>query len=95
MPETLTPNDKYENFVNAYMEAVAEYILIKPRTKCIVPWETLAVRKKRKQHSYLIKKKQQMPTRRNLRKHKENFQTNIKKNKNKAFRVRSIKQKTR
>ena len=24
--ETLTPNDKYENFVNAFMEAAAEFI---------------------------------------------------------------------
>ena len=31
--ETLTPNDKYENFVNAHMEAVAECILPKLRTK--------------------------------------------------------------
>ena len=31
--ETLTPNDKYENFVNAHMEAVAEWILTKLRTK--------------------------------------------------------------
>ena len=31
--ETLTPNDKYENFVNAHMEAVAECILTKLRTK--------------------------------------------------------------
>ena len=31
--ETLTLNDKYENFVNAHMEAAAEYIPIKLRAK--------------------------------------------------------------
>ena len=40
--ETCTPNDEYENFVSAYLEAVAEYIPTKQRTK----WETLAVREK-------------------------------------------------
>ena len=29
------------------MEAAAEFIPIKPRTKCKVPWESLVVRKKR------------------------------------------------
>ena len=42
-----TPNDEYENFVNAHLEAAAKCILTKPRTKYRVPWETLAVRKKR------------------------------------------------
>ena len=28
-----TPNDKYENFVNAHLEAAAKCIPIKPRTK--------------------------------------------------------------
>ena len=45
--ETPTPNDKYENFVNAHLEAVAECIPTKQRAKPRVPWETLAVRKKR------------------------------------------------
>ena len=43
--ETHTPNDGYENFVNAYLEVVAECIPIKQRAKPRVPWETLAVRK--------------------------------------------------
>ena len=38
----LTPNDEYENFVNAHMEATAECI----PTKLRVPWETFATRKK-------------------------------------------------
>ena len=31
--ETLTPNDEYENFLNARMEAAAEFIPINQRTK--------------------------------------------------------------
>ena len=42
-----TPNAKYENFVNAHLEAAANCIPTKPRTKYRVPWETLAVREKR------------------------------------------------
>ena len=45
--ETHTPNDEYENFISAYMKAVAECIPTEPRTKYKVPRETLAVRKKR------------------------------------------------
>ena len=39
-----TPNDEYENFVNAHLEAAVKYIPTKPRGKYRVPWETLAVR---------------------------------------------------
>ena len=42
-----TPNDEYENFVNAHLEAAAKCIPTKPRTKYRVPWETVAVREKR------------------------------------------------
>ena len=45
--ETHTPNDEYENFVNAHLEVIAECIPTKQRTKPRVPWEILAVRKKR------------------------------------------------
>ena len=45
--ETLTPNDEYENFVNAHMEAAAKSIPTKLRAKHRVPWETLVVKKKR------------------------------------------------
>ena len=38
---------EYENFVNAYLEAAAECIPIKQGAKPRLPWETLAVRKKR------------------------------------------------
>ena len=44
--ETHTPNEEYENFVNAHLEAVAEFIPTKKRRKYRVPWETLAVREK-------------------------------------------------
>ena len=43
---TYTPNEEYENFVNALMEAAAEYILTKPRAEHKVPWETLVFREK-------------------------------------------------
>ena len=42
-----TPNDEYENFVNAHLEAAAKYIPTKLRTKSRVQWETLAVRETR------------------------------------------------
>ena len=45
--EKSTPNDKYENFVNAHLEAGAKCIPTKLKTKYRVPWETLAVREKR------------------------------------------------
>ena len=38
-----TPNDEYENFINAHLEAAAKCIPTKSRTKHRVPWETLAV----------------------------------------------------
>ena len=41
-----TRNDEYENFVNAHLEAEANFIPTKPRTKYRIPWETLAVREK-------------------------------------------------
>ena len=41
MTEKVTPNDEYENFVNAHLEAAEKYIPTKPRTKHRVPWETL------------------------------------------------------
>ena len=44
--ETPSLNNKYENFVNAHLEAATECIPTKQRAKCRVPWETLVVRKK-------------------------------------------------
>ena len=45
--KTHTPNEEYENFVNAHQEAAVEFIPTKQGTKYRVPWETLAVREKR------------------------------------------------
>ena len=42
--ETLIPNDKYENFVHAFIEV--SRIPTKLRAKYRFPWETLALRKK-------------------------------------------------
>ena len=50
--EKSTPNDEYENFVNAHLEAAAKYIPTKIKTKYRVPWETLAVREKRASKNY-------------------------------------------
>ena len=41
--ETPTPNDQYENFVNAHLEAAAEYMPTKPTGRPRVQWETLEV----------------------------------------------------
>ena len=41
--EKNTPNDEYENFVNAHLKAAST----KPRTKYRAPWETEEVREKR------------------------------------------------
>ena len=45
--EKSTPNDEYENFVNAHLEAAVKWIPTKLKTKYRVPWKTLAVREKR------------------------------------------------
>ena len=45
--EKRTPNDEYENFVNAHLEAAEKWIPTKLKTKYRVPCETLAVREKR------------------------------------------------
>ena len=47
MTEKGTPNDEYENFVHAHLEAAEKCIPTKPRTKHRVLWEMLAVREKR------------------------------------------------
>ena len=45
--EKVTPNDEYENFVEAHLEAASKCIPTKPTTKYRVPWETSEVREKR------------------------------------------------
>ena len=44
LQEKSSPNDEYENFVNAHLEETAKCIPTKLKTKYRVPWETLAVR---------------------------------------------------
>ena len=60
--EKSTPNDEYENFVKAHLEAAAKCIPTKPRTKYRVPWETLAVREKRTLVKTASKNYQKIPT---------------------------------
>ena len=63
-----TPNDEYENFVEAHLEAAAKCIPTKPRTKYRVPWETLAVREKRALVKTASKSYRKNPTNTNARK---------------------------
>ena len=66
--EKVTPNDEYENFVEAHIEAASKCIPTKPRTKYRVPWETLAVREKRALVKTASKSYRKNPTNPNARK---------------------------
>ena len=66
--EKSTPNDEYENFVNAHLEAAAKCIRTKLNTKYRVPWETLAVREKRALVKAASKNYRKNPTNTNARK---------------------------
>ena len=68
-----TPNDEYENFVEAHLEAAAKCIPTKPRTKYRVPWETLAVREKRALVKTASKSYRKNPTNTNARKLEKNI----------------------
>ena len=72
--KTLTSNDEYENFINAYIEVVPECITTNLRTKHRVPWETFAVKKKHNdvKTASLCNRRNSTPTLRNLRKHQAN-----------------------
>ena len=59
--ETPTPNDEYKNFVNAHLGAAAECIPTK-RGESGVPWETLAVCKKRADVKTVSKCNRRNPT---------------------------------
>ena len=63
-----TPNDEYENFVEAHLEAASKCIPTKPRTKYRVPWETLAIREKRALVKTASKSYRKNPTNANARK---------------------------
>ena len=66
--EIHTPDDKYENFINAYIEAAAKYIPTKKEKKSRVPWETLAVREKHADVKAASKCNRKNPTNTNARK---------------------------
>ena len=66
--EKSTPNDEYENFVEAHLEAASKCIPTKPKTKYRVPWETLAVREKRSLVKTASKSYRKNPTNTNARK---------------------------
>ena len=73
--KTHTPNEEYENFVNAHLEAAAEFIPTKQRTKYRVQWETLEVREKRKDVKTASECNRKNPTNTNvlkLKRHKMN-----------------------
>ena len=54
-----TPNDEYENFVNAHLGAAAECIPKKTRTKYRVPWEKVVLRKTSTRENCLQKQKEE------------------------------------
>ena len=66
---------------------------IKPKAKCTVPWETLAVRKKRDKVETASLCNKRNPTNANAQKLKKEQRELIhtKKNKKNAFKMRSIK----
>ena len=66
--EKSTPNDEYENFVNAHLEAAAKCIPTKLKIKYRVPWETLVVREKRALVKTASKNYRKNPTNTNARK---------------------------
>ena len=66
-----TPNNEYENFINAHFEAAAKCVPTKPRTKYRVPWKTLAVREKRAHMKTASKSYRKNPTNTNALKLKK------------------------
>ena len=66
--EKVTPNDEYENVVQAHLEAASKCIPTKPRTKYRVPWETSEVREKRALVKTAPKSYRKNPTNTNARK---------------------------
>ena len=69
--ETHTLNDEYENFLNVHLAAATECIPTKQETKPTVPWETLAVRKKRTDMKTASKYNRENPTNTNVLKLKK------------------------
>ena len=69
--EKHTPNNEYENFVNAHLESAAEYIPTKQRTKPRILWETSVVREKRADMITVSKCNRKNPTNTNTLKLKK------------------------
>ena len=69
--ETHTLNDEYEDFINAHLEAAAEYMPTKQKVKPRVLWETLAVRTKRAEMKTASKCNRRNPTNMNALKLKK------------------------
>ena len=69
--ETHTPNEEYENFVNADLEVATEFITTKQRTKSRIQWETLAVREIRSDVRNASKYNRKNPTNTNALKLKK------------------------
>ena len=69
--ETHTPNEEYENFFDAHLEAAVEFIATKQRMKSRIPWETLAVREKCADVKTASKCNRKNPTNTNTRKIKK------------------------
>ena len=69
--ETHTPNDEYENFIKAHLEAAAKYIPTKYRTESRVLWETLVIRKKTGRHENCLQMQWENPTNTNTLKIKK------------------------
>ena len=62
------PNEEYENFVEAHLQAASKCIPTKPRAKYRVPWENLAVRENRVLVKTASKSYRKNPTNTNARK---------------------------
>ena len=69
--QTHTPNDEYENFVNAHLEAATKYVPTKHRTKSRVPWDALTLREKREDVKTASKCNRKNPTNTNVLKLKK------------------------
>ena len=77
--KTHTPNEEYENFVKAHLEAATECIPTEQRTKYRISWDRLAVREKRADVKSASKRYRNNPTNTNAMKLKKapNRLTNI------------------
>ena len=83
-----TPNDEYENFVEAHLEAASKCIPTKPRSKYRVPWETLVVREKRAHEKTASKSYRKNPTNTNTRKLKTAQYQLAERNRQNTYKIR-------